>query len=46
MWKVFCAALEHHGQEGEEQAEMADAARATFTTLRAWLLGVNGPGRA
>jgi heme oxygenase len=46
MWKVFCAALEHHGQQGEEQAEMADAARATFTTLRAWLLGVNGPGRA
>lgn len=46
MWKAFCAALEHHGQQGEEQAEMAEAARATFTALRAWLLGVNGPGHA
>lgn len=46
MWKAFCAALEHHGQQREEQAEMADAARATFTALRAWLLGVNGPGHA
>jgi heme oxygenase len=46
MWKGFCAALEHHGQHAEEQAEMADAARETFTTLRAWLLGANGPAHA
>ena len=45
MWKAFCAALEHHGQCAEEQLEMADAARETFTTLRAWLLGVNGTTR-
>jgi heme oxygenase len=41
MWKAFCAALEHHGQYAHEQAEMADAARETFTALRAWL-GANG----
>ena len=42
MWRTFCAALEHHGQLAEEQAEMVGAARETFTTLRAWLLGGNG----
>ena len=42
MWKAFCAALEHHGQCAEEQSEMADAARQTFTLLRAWLLGAPG----